>query len=284
MDENQENKPQQTFSERMKESQLSEPSSSTEGSSATPPTKQKNGSIITNKYVIVVFAIILIIVAGALYRTFFVAEIDKPIVTGVEKTLSIVTHENTWNFDPEFIEADQGDRIILTITNEDDYDHGFAIDAFGISQRMPAKGTIVVDFVVTKAGEFPFYCSVSCGSGVVHGEDRGHFDQIGRLHVRSLISETVDYAPDVDFAAEARKSSMLKETQRYLEELGYEAVESQITFDEDNTLWLTQDRDLKTASSTQALYFDSISADGPERIWLFIDVVSGKAIETAFGK
>ncbi len=143
-----------------------------------------------NKYALIGGIVLFIFIFGMIYNAYLVPEADKPVTTGIERTLSIITEENTWRFNPETIEADQGDRIVLTIVNEDEYDHGFAIDAFGISQRMPAKSTIVVDFVVTKAGEFPYYCSVSCGSGIVDGVERGHFDQIGRLHVRSLISET----------------------------------------------------------------------------------------------
>jgi len=78
----------------------------------------------------------------------------------------------------------------MTVINEDDYDHGIAIDAFGITQRMPANSTVKVEFVATQAGDFPFYCSVPCGEGIVDGKKRTHFDMIGKLHVRSIISST----------------------------------------------------------------------------------------------
>lgn len=85
---------------------------------------------------------------------------------------------------------ERGDKIIMTVINEDSYDHGIAIDAFGVSQRMPANGTIKIEFTVTQEGDFPFYCSVPCGEGHVDGVKRTHFDMIGKLHVKSLISET----------------------------------------------------------------------------------------------
>ena len=78
----------------------------------------------------------------------------------------------------------------MTLVNEDSYDHGIGIDAFGVSQRMPANSTIKVEFVVTQAGDFPFYCSVPCGEGNVDGVKRTHFDMIGNMRVKSLISET----------------------------------------------------------------------------------------------
>ncbi len=135
----------------------------------------------------------LIIGGGAFYRANFVADIEEVVATGVERNITIIVHKNTWRFEPENVEVDQGDKIIFTVVNRDEYDHGFAIDAYGISQRMPALSTIQVDFVATRPGDFPYYCSVSCGSGIVDGEERGHFDQIGNLHVRSLISETSNF-------------------------------------------------------------------------------------------
>jgi len=142
-----------------------------------------------NKYLIIGIVLVLIIGGGVFYRANFVPDIEKDVATGENKEITIIVHENTWKFEPENIEVDQGDNVMLTIVNRDDYDHGFAIDAYGISQRMPAKETIFVEFVATKAGDFNYYCSVSCGSGMVHGEERGHFDQIGNLHVIDTTGE-----------------------------------------------------------------------------------------------
>lgn len=143
-----------------------------------------------NKYFILLGIIILIIGGGLGYRLFLLPEGSKPITTGVVKEITVTTGVDQWNFFPEIIEVDQGDKIIMTLINQDSYDHGIGIDAFGVSQRMPANSTITLDFVVTQAGEFPFYCSVPCGEGEVDGETRTHFDMIGKLHVRSIISET----------------------------------------------------------------------------------------------
>ena len=74
--------------------------------------------------------------------------------------------------------------MVMEVVNEDEYDHGIAIDAFGISQRMPAKSTINVEFVATQVGDFQYYCSVPCGEGSVGGKKRTHFDMIGTLHVK----------------------------------------------------------------------------------------------------
>lgn len=106
------------------------------------------------------------------------------------KSVTLVMEKNAWNFKPDLVELEQGDKVILTVINQDDFDHGIAIDAFGVSQRVPAGGTITAEFVVTQRGDFPFYCSVPCGSGVVAGKERGHFDQYGTLRVSSLVKKT----------------------------------------------------------------------------------------------
>jgi heme/copper-type cytochrome/quinol oxidase subunit 2 len=143
-----------------------------------------------NKYFILAGVGVLILVVGIIYRAYFLPEESKPVETGVIREITIIAKKNEWRFIPELIEVNRGDRIKMTVINEDDYDHGIAIDAFGITQRMPANSTVKVEFVATQAGDFPFYCSVPCGEGIVDGKKRTHFDMIGKLHVRSIISST----------------------------------------------------------------------------------------------
>jgi len=142
-----------------------------------------------NKYVIIIIVLVVLIGGGVLYKNFGVSEENKPHVSGNVRELTLTAKKDAWKWEPEIIEAEQGDKVVLTIINEDTYDHGIAIDAFGVSQRIPAGQTIRAEFVVTQAGEFPFYCSVPCGSGVIDGHDRGHFDQTGKLKVRAVIKQ-----------------------------------------------------------------------------------------------
>src|SRR3989338_591831 len=135
-----------------------------------------------NKYVVIIIVLVLLLGVGVAYRKFGVKEENRPVTTGIVKEVTITTKKNEWRWVPDIFEAVQGDKIILTIINEDDYDHGIAIEAFGVSQRIPANGTITTEFVVTQAGDFPYYCSVPCGDGEVDGVKRGHFDQVGKIH------------------------------------------------------------------------------------------------------
>lgn len=139
-----------------------------------------------NKYLLVIGIIVLILIAGVVYRARFLPEELKPEVTGEVREITVVVRKNHWEFDPDLIEVNRGDKVVLTLINEDDYDHGIAIDAFGVAQRMPAEETITLDFVVTQEGEFPFYCSVPCGEGIVDGKKRTHFDMLGKILVKSI--------------------------------------------------------------------------------------------------
>lgn len=139
-----------------------------------------------NKYVILIIVGAFILGGGIFYRAFLLPEQSKPFESGVVREVTVIAEKNEWRFSPESIEVNRGDRIKMTLINEDDYDHGVAIDSYGISQRMPANGTITIEFVATQEGDFPFYCSVPCGEGIVDGKKRTHFDMIGNLHVRGL--------------------------------------------------------------------------------------------------
>lgn len=143
-----------------------------------------------NKYLILIVIGILVVVGGIVYRVFFLPEASAPVTTGKIREVTVIAKKNEWRFVPEDIEVLRGDRVVMTAVNEDDYDHGIAIDAFGISQRMPASSTIKIEFVATQVGDFPFICSVPCGEGIVDGKKRTHFDMIGKLKVRSIVSET----------------------------------------------------------------------------------------------
>lgn len=143
-----------------------------------------------NKYFILIIIGGIIIAGGIFYRNVLLPEASKPVISGKIREIAIIAKKDEWRFEPEIIDAERGDKIIATIINEDNYDHGIALDAFGVSQRMPANGTIKIEFIVTQEGDFPFYCSVPCGEGKVEGKKRGHFDMIGKLHVKSVVSGT----------------------------------------------------------------------------------------------
>lgn len=146
-----------------------------------------------NKYIIILGILAVIIVGGITFKQLGGSGTKCP-ETGETKNITITAVKNEWRFEPENIEVNCGDKVALTLVNEDNYDHGLGIDLYGISQRMPASQTVTTEFIATKAGEFPYYCSVPCGEGFVNENGkqvkRTHFDMIGRLNVKSIVSET----------------------------------------------------------------------------------------------
>lgn len=152
-----------------------------------------------NKYIIIGIVLVGIIGAGMIFS----AKTDTDNCTadmGVDKDITVVSKRLEWRFDPEEITVEKCDRVHIKVINEDNFDHGFAIDALGISQRLPASGSIDVNFVASKAGEFPFYCSVSCSdskstgnlpdgqvqTGPYKGLFRGHFEHLGKFIVNEI--------------------------------------------------------------------------------------------------
>jgi len=150
-----------------------------------------------NKYLSLLIALVLLIGSGVVYRIFFLPDSQKPVDTGKVKEFTITILKDSWSFVPEVIDADLGDTLKLKFINQDDYDHGVGIDSYGVSQRIPARSTLdVPPFVVTKAGDFQFYCSVSCGEGIAQsgphkGAQRSHFDQIGTICVHKTPGDRV---------------------------------------------------------------------------------------------
>ena len=140
-----------------------------------------------NKYITIGIILVVVLAGGILYRTYLLPESSKPVSTGKVREITITAEKNEWRFAPDTIEIERGDLVKMTAINEDDYDHGIAIDAFGISQRMPANSTITFEFVATQAGDFQYYCSVPGGEGETEGEHRTHFDMIGTITVKDVV-------------------------------------------------------------------------------------------------
>ena len=93
-----------------------------------------------NKYFIIGGIIVLILIAGVVYRLFLLPEGLRPVTTGVVREITVTTGVDQWNFFPETIEVDRGDKIIMTLINEDPYDEGWIF-------KMEASGEIMAKFL-----------------------------------------------------------------------------------------------------------------------------------------
>ena len=79
-------------------------------------------------------------------------------------------------FTPNEIEVQQGDSVILYVTNaeqERDMLHGFGIAGYNINVVMDPGETKTIAFRATKPGVYPFYCTNFCSA--MHQEMQGYF-------------------------------------------------------------------------------------------------------------
>ena len=129
-----------------------------------------------NKYLSLAIFGVSLLLSGYIYQQFYrPASVGGFKSTGEEVEIHMRVIQNTWKWDPDTIRVNPGDKVILHIFNEDTYDHGFAIDVFGVNRRLFPKSTTIIEFTPSIPGKFNFYCSVPCG--------QGHYDQVGTLIV-----------------------------------------------------------------------------------------------------
>lgn len=80
-----------------------------------------------------------------------------------------------FRFTPDRIEAVQDELVRVTVRSGD-VTHSFNIDEYRIARRVPAGGSVIVEFRADRVGTFPFYCSIS--------SEPGHDQMRGQLVVR----------------------------------------------------------------------------------------------------
>jgi cytochrome c oxidase subunit II len=97
--------------------------------------------------------------------------LDRTAVTGQ----LIEMQAKRYDFVPEVITVKAGTLVTLKITAQDGV-HGFALDAFGIDERIEEGETRTIVFYALKPGEYGFHCSHLCGLG--------HFGMKGKLIVQ----------------------------------------------------------------------------------------------------
>ncbi len=69
-----------------------------------------------------------------------------------------------YQFDPQVITVNQGERVQLIVTALD-RDHGIRIVGYNINRRLKKGVPTTIEFTANKPGTFSFRCSVFCGLG-----------------------------------------------------------------------------------------------------------------------
>jgi len=154
-----------------------------------------------NKYLGLVLFGVVLLTTGFVYQQYY----RPQNIGGFESTGEVVEiHmkilQDQWKWEPDTIRVNPGDRVVLHIFNEDAYDHGFAIDVFGVNKRLFPKSTTTVEFTPSIPGKFNFYCSVPCG--------QGHYDQIGTLIVGDESAGAPSIIANKNFACDVANKSV----------------------------------------------------------------------------
>jgi len=69
-----------------------------------------------------------------------------------------------YEFNPDTIKVNQGDKVILQVTATD-REHGFGIKELNIDRVLPKGQTVTIEFIPNKKGEFTISCTKLCGWG-----------------------------------------------------------------------------------------------------------------------
>jgi nitrous-oxide reductase len=79
------------------------------------------------------------------------------------------------SFEPNKIEVNQGDKVTIHLTNIEqttDEIHGFGLNEYNINVVCDPGETKTIEFMVTKPGVFPYYCTNFCSA--LHQEMQGY--------------------------------------------------------------------------------------------------------------
>jgi heme/copper-type cytochrome/quinol oxidase subunit 2 len=82
-----------------------------------------------------------------------------------------------FRFSPARIAVSRNDLVRVTVRSED-VAYSFTIDAYRVSKRVPAGGSVAFEFLADREGTFPFYSSLT--SDARHADARGELVVGGR--------------------------------------------------------------------------------------------------------
>ena len=87
-----------------------------------------------------------------------------PTIQEDSKGRTVMLHTSNWKFAPNTIRLKKDENVSLHLMGIQG-NHGIAIPALGINQKMGQGDSTLVKVPTGKTGTFPFYCNVSCGPG-----------------------------------------------------------------------------------------------------------------------
>jgi heme/copper-type cytochrome/quinol oxidase subunit 2 len=99
-------------------------------------------------------------------------EIPEEEISSLPQTKEFNVIIKEFDFIPDTITVNEGDRVILYITSENG-EHGFLLSEFSVNKRIYPGKITTVEFIADKKGVFGFRCNFECGYG--HSGLRGTF-------------------------------------------------------------------------------------------------------------
>ena len=79
------------------------------------------------------------------------------------------------SFEPSKVEVSQGDKVTIYLTKIEqttDELHGFGVNEYNINVVVDPGETKTIEFVASKPGVYPFYCTNFCSA--LHQEMQGY--------------------------------------------------------------------------------------------------------------
>ena len=72
-----------------------------------------------------------------------------------------------YTYSPPSITVNAGDRVLVTVTNNDQTSHGFSLAKFGVQDSIRPGQTKTIQFTANKAGGASTFCSTQHGEKLV---------------------------------------------------------------------------------------------------------------------
>lgn len=87
-------------------------------------------------------------------------------VTSMGSVVSLKIEQDDFYFDPTFVKASPGARVVAELENEGAVPHTFTIDSLGVDKEVPAGHEADVTFTLPSSGVVRFHCRFHAGQGM----------------------------------------------------------------------------------------------------------------------
>lgn len=76
----------------------------------------------------------------------------------VTRSIGVSVVGGAAGFDPETITVDKGDRVVMTVSNPTEREHGFTVSGLRVRETLAARGSATVTLSAGRGGTFKIWC------------------------------------------------------------------------------------------------------------------------------